>query len=56
MNFLYLGIAGVAYATLVSEFCGFCLGIYLCREFLLNKEQIKGRAIFYQTNGNPLFF
>ena len=46
VKFLYLGIAGVAYATIVSELFGFCLGIYLSKEFLLNKEQIKGRAIF----------
>merc|ERR1711991_1238008 len=46
VKFLYLGIAGVAYATIVSEFCGFCLGVYLCREFLLNKENIKVRGIF----------
>ena len=39
VNFLYLGIAGVAYATLVSEFCGFCLGIYLCREFFSIKNK-----------------
>ena len=56
VNFLYLGIAGVAYATLVSEFCGFCLGIYLCREFLLNKEQIKGRAIFLSNKWKSFIF
>ena len=36
VKFLFLGIAGVAYATILSEFCGFALGIYLCREFLLS--------------------
>ena len=48
VKFLHLGIAGVAYATIVSEFCGFCLGVYLSREFLLNKEsiKIKVRGIF----------
>ena len=46
VKFLYLGIAGVAYATIVSELFGFCLGIYLSREFLFNKEQIKGRGNF----------
>ena len=46
VKFLHLGIAGVAYATIVSEFCGFCLGVYLSREFLLNKESIKVRGIF----------
>ena len=30
----------------MSEFCGFCLGVYLSREFLLNKENIKVREIF----------
>ena len=33
VKFLYLGIAGVAYATIISEICGFCIGIYLSREF-----------------------
>ena len=46
VKFLYLGIAGVAYATIISEICGFCIGIYLSREFLLNKEQIKLKVIF----------
>ena len=46
VKFLYLGIAGVAYATIISEICGFCIGIYLSREFLLNKERIKVRLIF----------
>ena len=46
VKFLYLGIAGVAYATIISEICGFCLGIYLSREFLLNKERIKVKLIF----------
>jgi MATE family multidrug resistance protein len=46
VKFLYLGIAGVAYATIISEICGFCIGIYLSREFLLNKEQIKVKLIF----------
>ncbi len=46
VKFLYLGIAGVAYATIISEICGFCIGIYLSREFLLNKEQIKVKVIF----------
>ena len=46
VKFLYLGIAGVAYATIISEICGFCVGIYLSREFLLNKERIKVKLIF----------
>ena len=46
VKFLYLGIAGVAYATIISEICGFCIGIYLSREFLLNKERIKLKLIF----------
>ena len=46
VKFLYLGIAGVAYATIISEICGFCIGIYLSREFLLNKERIKVKPIF----------
>ena len=46
VKFLYLGIAGVAYATIISEICGFCIGIYLSREFLLNKEWIKVKLIF----------
>ena len=46
VKFLYLGIAGVAYATTISEICGFCIGIYLSREFLLNKERIKVKLIF----------
>ena len=46
VKFLYLGIAGVAYATIISEICGFCMGIYLSREFLLNKERIKVKLIF----------
>ena len=46
VKFLYLGIAGVAYATIISEICGFCIGIYLSREFLLNKERIKLILIF----------
>ena len=33
VKFLYLGIAGVAYATIVSELFGFCLGIYVSKEF-----------------------
>ena len=45
VKFLFLGIAGVAYATILSEFCGFALGIYLCREFLFDKENIKSKAI-----------
>ena len=46
VKFLYLGIAGVAYATIISEICGFCIGIYLSKEFLLNKERIKVKLIF----------
>ena len=46
VKFLYLGIAGVAYATIISEICGFCIGIYLSRKFLLNKERIKVKLIF----------
>jgi len=46
VKFLYLGIAGVAYATIISEICGFCIGVYLSREFLLNKERIKVKLIF----------
>ena len=46
VKFLYLGIAGVAYATIISEICGFCIGIYLSREFLLNKRRIKVKLIF----------
>ena len=46
VKFLFLGIAGVAYATILSEFCGFALGIYLCREFLFDKESLKSKAIF----------
>ncbi len=46
VKFLHLGIAGVAYATIISEICGFCIGIYLSREFLLNKERIKVKLIF----------
>ena len=46
VEFLYLGIAGVAYATIISEICGFCIGIYLSREFLLNKERINVKLIF----------
>ena len=46
VKFLFLGIAGVAYATILSEFCGFALGIYLCREFLFDKESMKSKAIF----------
>ena len=55
VKFLYLGIAGVAYATVLSEFFGFALGIYLCREFLLNKEQIKRRAIFLSHKWRSFF-
>ena len=46
VKFLFLGIAGVAYATILSEFFGFALGIYLCREFLFHKQNIKSKAIF----------
>ena len=46
VKFFYLGIAGVAYATILSEFFGFALGVYMCREFLLNKDQIKRQAVF----------
>ena len=46
VKFLFLGIAGVAYATILSELYGFALGIYLCREFLLEKDNIKVKAIF----------
>ena len=46
VKLLQLGISGVAYATIISEFSGFCLGIYFSREFLLNTEQIKCKAIF----------
>ncbi|MDC3076468.1 MATE family efflux transporter [Paracoccaceae bacterium] len=49
VNSLYLGISGVAYATIISEFFGFASGIYLCREFLLNKERIKRRTIFLSS-------
>ena len=41
-----MGIAGVAYATIISEIFGFCIGIYLSREFLLDKKQIKVKVIF----------
>ena len=46
VKFLYLGIAGVAYATIIAEFCGFALGVYLCRESLFDKNQVKRKAIF----------
>ena len=32
--------------AIISEICGFCIGIYLSREFLLNKESIKVKLIF----------
>jgi MATE family multidrug resistance protein len=41
-----LGIIGVAYATIVSEFCGFCVGLVLSRQFLLQNKNIKGKAVF----------
>ncbi len=46
VKFLYFGIAGVAYATILAEFFGFALGVYFCRESLFDKEQLKRRAIF----------
>ena len=49
VKFLYLGIAGVAYATILAEFFGFALGVYLCRESLFDKEQVKSRAIFLSS-------
>ncbi len=56
VKFLYLGIAGVAYATILSEFCGFALGIYLCRKFLLNKKKIKSKAIFLSNKWRFFIF
>ncbi len=46
VKFLYMGIVGVAYATIISEIFGFCIGILLSREFLLDKERIKVKVIF----------
>ena len=54
VKFLYLGIAGVAYATIISEICGFCIGIYLSREFLLNKERIKLKLIFLSNKSKSI--
>ena len=56
VKFLYLGIAGVAYATIISEICGFCIGIYLSREFLLNKERIKVKLIFLSNKWKSFIF
>ena len=53
VKFLYLGIAGVAYATILAEFFGFALGIYLCRESLFDKEQVKRRVIFLSNKWRP---
>lgn len=53
VKFLYLGIAGVAYATILAEFFGFALGVYLCRESLFDKEQVKRRAIFLSNKWRP---
>ena len=35
VNHFELGIQGVAYASLVAEWCGFILGLYLCRDRLM---------------------
>ena len=53
VKFFYLGIAGVAYATILAEFFGFALGIYLCRESLFDKEHVKRRVIFLSKKWRP---
>ena len=37
VNYFELGIQGVAYASLVAEWCGLMLGLYLCRDRLMAK-------------------
>ncbi|MDC3107876.1 MATE family efflux transporter [Paracoccaceae bacterium] len=56
VKFLYLGITGVAYATIISEFFGFALGIYFCRETLFNREKVKRRAIFLSNKWRSFIF
>ncbi len=56
VKFLYLGIAGVAYATILSEFFGFVLGIYFCREYLFDKKKVKRRAIFLSNKWRSFIF
>ena len=56
VKFLHFGIAGVAYATILSEFCGFALGILFCRKFLFNKKQIKTKAIFLSNKWRSFIF
>ena len=46
VNHFELGIQGVAYASLVAEWCGFILGLYLCRDRLMAKGFINFLQIF----------
>ena len=46
VNHFELGIQGVAYASLVAEWCGFILGLYLCRDRLMAKGFLNFLQIF----------
>ena len=46
VNHFELGIQGVAYASLVAEWCGFILGLYLCRDRLVAKGFLNFLQIF----------
>ncbi len=52
----YLGIKGVAFATVISEILGFLFGLFLCKEYLFNINLIDKRRIFSKSKWLQLLF
>ena len=52
----YLGINGVAFATVISEILGFLFGLFFCKEYLFNSSLIDKRKIFSKSKWRQFLF
>ena len=52
----YLGINGVAFATVISEILGFLFGLFFCKEYLFNINFIDKRKIFSKSKWLQFLF
>ena len=56
VNGFNLGIAGVGYATVISEIIGFIIGLLFCREYLFNSKLINMERIFSRVKWGEFLF
>jgi len=56
VNLLYLGIHGVAYATIISETMGVFLGVFLCKDYLFGNGFIDKKRIFSKSKWQQFLF